>query len=486
VSRVPVLVFGLLLGAAQALASPSVEYRLSRIHGLVNFAETAIGEPHRSRALREYFEKSSLNNSEVREILARFKDAYSQLGDGYQYDGYPKSRPQGSSGQSVLLIQSVFAMDVKDLGERTLGMMPLSAHGKLMAALRDLLPHYTQEIWSPSLSKLEAQGRAIHSLAAKMRMDELFMRAAKFYDASWPEDRSFVVSLYPIPGKSGHTSAQSLENVESVGVLTESPDLSGELGVVFHELCHSLYDAQTPEVQESQEKWFLGSANVFGPLAYEFINEAMATALGNGLAYELVTGKPDEGSWYGDAYIEGLARGIYDKVKEHIQMGVPIDKAFVSHAIATFAERFPHALHEYDNLMSGIVVLADWENLDRTRVREAMLREFRIKSRSIYGTVDDTAGLEVAKSSSQTVVVIASLGSVTKLSALEIALPQAAEAVRAASSVSTPSVIWGKLSASRSLLILLASDTVQAEALFGRMRRAGRVDPATLVQKLPD
>jgi len=57
----------------------------------------------------------------------------------------------------------------------------------------------------------------------------------------------FALSL--IPGKKGHTSAEQVEDVDRRRLMTEGQDENERFGVMFHEICHSLYAAQSPGFQ---------------------------------------------------------------------------------------------------------------------------------------------------------------------------------------------------------------------------------------------
>jgi len=477
------LLAGLLLLSISSYAA-NVEFRLSKIHALVNFAETAIGEPHRSLALREFFEASAMNTPEVRAALTHFKNAHRQLGEGFEYLGFPNMRKQGSSGESLLLVQSVFANDIDDLESRTIGIMPLSAHLELVRALRGILPHYEKHIWKPYLTKLEKKKNIFEEIAHQANLDKLFSQASKFYNASWPLDRKFVIALYPIPGANGQSSAQSLESVESVGVMTEEEDDPGRFGIIFHELCHSLYSAQTPAFQSDLNSWFEADRTAYGNLAYSRINEALATALGNGFAFERATGKADAGTWYNDRYIEGFARGIFPMVKNYISNGKSIDSDFVKTAIKIFEEKFPKAPYEFDNLFNRIVLLLDTEKLDRDQIRESMNQNFRISSRSTYSQLDDIDGINEIKKSTDTVVIIASLQNKLRMDALAEAFAATKEHIKAVESFNSPSLYWAELSPGRSMLILLVENTDQAVNFFQAMKKKSKIDPTSPVQDM--
>ena len=77
--------------------------------------------------------------------------------------------------------------------------------------------------------------------------------------------------------------------------------------MVFHEICHSLYEAQPPAFQHEFERYFTESSSPHARLAYQQVNEALATALGNGWAYARAGGGQDDKIHVGYGY--GLFTG---------------------------------------------------------------------------------------------------------------------------------------------------------------------------------
>ena len=74
----------------------AIEIKLSKIHGLLVFAEAVIGEPMQSTALRDYFERNAMNSKEVRAILERFKKVHASVNWGISLPDFPLMRNQVS------------------------------------------------------------------------------------------------------------------------------------------------------------------------------------------------------------------------------------------------------------------------------------------------------------------------------------------------------------------------------------------------------
>jgi len=96
--------------------------------------------------------------------------------------------------------------------------------------------------------------------------------------------------------------------------------------------------------------------------AYDYIDEALATACGNGWAYKVLAGHEDRTEWYANDYINKYAHAIYPMVTEYVENGKQLDSAFIEKAIIAFEEKFPGAAYDYQNLMSRINLYTDAEN----------------------------------------------------------------------------------------------------------------------------
>lgn len=357
-----------------------VHFQTNRIHSLYNFVETISGMPHRSLKLKETFEKSAYNTPEVQTTLKEFRDLSQNLGNGFNFEGFPKSRRMGQSIDLVFVVRSIYSKDLNDFSNRTVSLLPIGVHSELFNILKKLEPIHQKLIWSSHESDVNSYKSKMEDLAKKVDLGKLFDLASQFYNASWPKDLSFVISFYPIPGKTGHTSAESIGNVESVGILTEESDYAGRFGVLFHEMCHSLYESQTASFQKELEKWFDSSPSKYAKYAYRYLNEAVATAIGNGWAFEKASGSVDTRQWYNNRYINDFAKALYPMVKRYIESSKTIDQAFISEAIAIFESTLPDILHEYDNLMFSVSLISDNKSFKPKDISPLIHHYFRVSS----------------------------------------------------------------------------------------------------------
>lgn len=382
-----------------------VRFEVNRIHGLYVFVETISDFPHRSQTLKKVFDQSAYaKDPGTLEGIRKFKSLEPSLSQGYSYPGL-STRENGISVEGLLVTRSASATDIDDFSNRIKGLLPTLEHAVLVEVLKKIEPIYNELIWEKTSEKLSAYVESIRKVGKTSDLQAMFSKALKFYGGVWPEGLPFQVTFYPIPGAEGHSSAESLGSFESVGVLVDDPNKEQTFGILFHELCHSVYESQSLDFQKELRAWFLKENHRFGRLAYGYLNEALATALGNGWAVKRATGVLDSGSWYAHKKINGFAKAIYDRVEVYVDAGRRIDQEFVSDAIESFASRFPRAIYSYDANFERVVLFTGG-TVDRSFLKHSLRRFFRVASISDHSPIDDPQSLEALSSRDQTVVVL--------------------------------------------------------------------------------
>ncbi|MGZ3799271.1 MAG: hypothetical protein ACXVCL_03880, partial [Bdellovibrio sp.] len=332
-----------------AQAKVNVEYRISRIQGLVDFAFAISGEPHYSPGLIELFEKSPYNTPEMKITVDKLKSLQQSFHNSFHDSVGSKYRKDGQNVMDLFTIQSIYAKDLKDLSIRTLGLLPTADHLTYFTEIKKIETIYNKLIWKNLGPKLFLHKGKLEAISKKAGMDQMFSKAEKFYNAKWPTETPFVIALYPVPyieGFKNSTTSHSIGSVEVHGVMmvkeNKENQIAGSFGVIFHELCHSVYDAQSNQFKLDFESYFLNNPSAYSAQAYTWFNEAAATAIGNGWAYARATnGILDDKEWYNDNTIDGYAKEIYPLVKESLEKGQSINKAMVAKFVEAYEKRFP-------------------------------------------------------------------------------------------------------------------------------------------------
>ncbi|MGE0172935.1 MAG: hypothetical protein AB7T49_09125 [Oligoflexales bacterium] len=361
--------------------SQQVVFQTGKVYALFNFAQTISGNPHRSQTLKDYFDQSKFNDAPTKAAISEFAEVAKVFRKSWEFDEYPAKRFMDQSLGSIFLIQATYSKDLKDLSQRTEGLLPLSLHKRLFNALAIIEPIYDELVWNPSTKGLLEYETKVKELARRVNVNAMYDKTKAFYGAEWPSETPFVVSLYPIPGTKGEAPGESTETVESVAVLVGRPADPGKVadvfGVAFHEMSHSIFRAQPAEFQNKIDKYFKNSTSKFAGLAYRYANEAVATVVGNVWAFKKATGKMLEGKWYGHPIIDAYAKEIYPVIEPYIESGKRMDQALIDRMIVSFERRLGDTLLDYTSIFDEIKLLSD--KVHMTNFRPAAQKYFRIR-----------------------------------------------------------------------------------------------------------
>lgn len=350
----------------------------NKILCLFNFLETSSNQKRASSSYRKYI----LNQLGEDEKFNTLTNLYAKLNLTYatRRKEYPENRHVRLNTKDLIWIAASNAKSIDDLSERIIGYLPHSTHNQLIDIFKQIEPYYDSLTWEKEQENINRIEEQLSKY--KGDIDYLYQKISGFYHTQWNTQVPFKVMLYPIPLKSGNTRAFTVGNALICGFLSRNEnDYKGRLGVIIHEMCHILYEEQSPAFQHKLEKWFTSSDSPYSKLAYNYMNEALATALGNGWAYEQIHKKVDPTQWYNDKYIEGFARAIFPLVKMYLNKEKPIDEAFVKESISIFEITFPKAIYETKILMDDILLFTNTEiEKELDSIEKELHEHFKVRS----------------------------------------------------------------------------------------------------------
>lgn len=128
-------------------------------------------------------------------------------------------------------------------------------------------------------------GGFVRSLRAQLAGASLageVSRFARFYGAKLPEGAVGRFSLVFRADAPGPTNGQQLQGVAAVEFhADERPE--NRIGTLVHEFCHFLYGTRSSEADAALQARFVASGDLVAKPALNLMNEALATALGNGV-----------------------------------------------------------------------------------------------------------------------------------------------------------------------------------------------------------
>jgi hypothetical protein len=378
---------------ALAKKNQFIQIQANKTLALLAFVETAKGSSGSSHSFKKYIDKKLGKSKEFKDLIKR----YHELNLSYQLElkGYPDSRHTYTNTKDFIWTAASNATDLDDLSQRIIGYLPYEDHLEFISILKQFEPFYDELIWHKTKKQRK---RIIKQLTAYTdKIEELFLTISHFLGSSWSKQTPFKVMLYPIPLKQGHTTAIPKGNALIVGFLTENKqDYINRLGIIIHEMVHILYGAQPVELQNDMDKWFMQSQSDYSKLAYNYINEALATAIGNGWSYQQINGKMDTEEWYDNEYINGFAHEIYPSVTQYLDANKTIDKAFVQNSIASFGKTFPRAIDNTNILLNDFYLFANSEiESDNSFIQDSnIFNYFNIRSFRLYTPINEAESYE--------------------------------------------------------------------------------------------
>jgi hypothetical protein len=210
----------------------------------------------------------------------------------------------------------------------------------------------------------------------KKGYEELLQKAEIFYQGPTALERRFYLRFYLLPPHGSDSLARSLGDVASIGVRVQQKDWEETLAVTFHEICHAL----------DEKERVPGGGSAHEPLAYGLLDEALATAIGNGWAYEKLSGHMDRGRWYNSETIDVFAHDLFERVRVYLDEGRMLDQDFLNEAVRIYAKRFPDAHLIYEKLLTKIVLQSDHPDLPAASLIPTFLNHFHLSAAEFTDT----------------------------------------------------------------------------------------------------
>jgi hypothetical protein len=469
--RILILSICLFLSFATSNASPLLSFKISKPICLLTFLETASGDPHSSSTFRTYIkEHMPANDTADFKVLVRAFAALN-IDNNYVLTQYPAQRQKPRSSANLIKMAAVQAKDLPDFYSRIAGILP----NEQWLALKDVINKsqyfYAQVISSADNVDIEKQLKELKLYNDKT--NAAFLKLKTFYGSTWPDNLGFSIAIYPIPGNSGTTTATPHNNSLIMAVLTKETDHDSRMGVAMHEISHVLYEEQPLALQWKLDSAFIENPSLSMPYAYSYIDEALATACGNGWMYELLTGKPEGGAWYNDEYIDKYAHALYPLVKMYIENFKTIDRSFIKKAIATFETQFPDAAYEFNNIFNQVNFYTDANDNEQYRnIRNTLNRYYRVSGCHSSYPIADPQSLDMANKSSGTQLFIIHENKAENFSALKKIFPEL-DAVNE----SEESIISFIDKNKRPVVIVNVNNDSRIEAAFKKMTQIKKISP---------
>ena len=183
---------------------------------------------------------------------------------------------------------------------------------------------------------LAAFASATHRLIATAQLERFDDQVARLYGA--PPDEQFRIHLVAVPSGRFETHGEQFESHATVEVRPrEAP--KERVDVVLHETFHVLF-RRAAATRQRLEARFAASKDPDALAAWDLLDEALATAIGNGLvaervhsdqlAHRLATAE----GLYDDPFIDAMAKALIPGLRQRLAEGGTLDERFFDQYLA--------------------------------------------------------------------------------------------------------------------------------------------------------
>lgn len=402
------------VGFSQAL----VQTKFSKPFAIIKFLETTKGGHGTSITFKHQIDTSFLGkDAAFQNLVSEYQSL--QLDYNYVKEQYPNNRKRTTSTWDLLCVAAISSNTNEEFLNRIIGIYPSVDYLKLKHVVTATEPFYDRFIYTKYKPNVDDKLRELQGLSPKL--NELFEKFKTFYGSSWDKSIPFNLTIYPIIGRSGQTTATPHANCLEMGVLTHEEDVFDLLSIGMHEMSHVLFEEQPLLLQQQLDSLFTDSITPYTKFAYHYIDEALATALGNGYAYKALAGEIDSADWYSDFYINAYAKAIYPLTEQYVNENKQMDKAFILKAIALFKQTFPNAQYDYEPLlMTSDIYFEDDITKEIDDLEFTLHNTFRIYHSNTSIPITDKVSLENLKSSKETQVIIIHKNQLQNLAKLKL------------------------------------------------------------------
>ncbi len=369
-----------------------IQWTSSEPHGLIVFLETMVDAKSRPEGMKKYFEvKDDFKQKKTKKLIEQFR-----LLTKNQWEGVFTKLPDGAGVRpddyKKFLSAAIRSTSLKELENKTRIFLKPDGGKKLFKILRNFQPIYRKNVWDPFYSQFIQQTDEIKTIYSKGG-NELLNTIGTFYGVTDHFPSTLWVGFYPIIQDSGPTKAENLNDVQSVGILIGEKDPIGRLGVVLHEFSHFFFN-ERPKIQKDEMNAAFQTNNPYAKMAFQYFNETVATACGNGYVVEKINGVNNDPKWYNNEIIDKFSKAIYPMTKSYLESNQSMNKQFYTSVIDVFANTFPDILDQVSIAMGNVVVFMDTEAFLRPQIRSYIRSLFDVYGMMISSPIDVSENIE--------------------------------------------------------------------------------------------
>ena len=210
--------------------------------------------------------------------------------------------------------------------------LQLVMHPQDAEQLVALLLHFNPRFLSWWQSEGEALSRSglVHfeSLLQQKTLPSFLSQVGRFYEAELTPESLLAFNFMARPQSPENTSNGEQIESQSVVEIVAGKAPGDKLDVVVHELCHYLYRRSPAEAEQRLLQWFASQPGPEAIVAYNLLNEVLATSIGNALINQWQMSPSDFQKYvknpralYNDPWIAPVAKAVYPRVQRALDTG---------------------------------------------------------------------------------------------------------------------------------------------------------------------
>ena len=387
-----------------------VNIKYSKLTATYNFIQK-LSDYYPDNDYKQIFQKSSYNTTEFTNLITQLDTL--NLYESLSFQDYPYGQKQPFQTISLIEKNLINATTIDDFNSRTFGILPNDKIFAFSHIISKFVPVYQELIYLPNESKFDKKMQELTKYVENVNLSEYFDIGLHFYGTIWDYSVPIDIAIIPTIEEGGFTASAFFNNaVSEVPINFNQNDIL--FCVLTHEIFHLLYDGQSLQLKQDIQKWVSKNPSVNSQYAYLLLDEALATALGNGYVYEGINNVTDKEDWYNVKYINLMAQKIYPLIKEYIGKKKTIDQFFINQYIKIYDENFSDWTNELEHIFTYRYILTDNpEDFNYFR------KNYRYVNKSFSESPINSNGLEKLKEAPMTKIVIISKNNKKMLSTIK-------------------------------------------------------------------
>lgn len=389
--------------------------KYSKLSATYNFIQK-LSDYYPNNEYKKLFNNSAYNTPENKRLIAQLDTL--NLNESLSFQGYPYGQKQPFQTLSFIEKNLINSNTLDDFISRTFGIIPNDQFFAFATILSSFEPIYQELIYLPNKTGFDKKVEELSQFIETVRLNHYFEVGLGFYGTEWDKSIPIDIVIIPTIEDRGFTATAFLNNaISEVPLGFKQNDIL--FCVLMHEIFHLLYDGQSLKLKQEIESWVRENPSKNSQYAYLLLDEALATALGNGYVYEGFNKTTDKEDWYNVKYINLMAQKIYPLVKDYINNKKTIDQHFIDQYIKMYDNNFSDWPNELDHILTYRYILSDNRD-DYNYFR----KKYRYSSKNIFQTEICQTNLESLKTAPITKVIIVSDNHRIKLELIRNTFPE--------------------------------------------------------------